>query len=694
MVMITVHSKSDLNAIGYAAKNAATMYREATAEADRSFQMRIEGSEGAAISTFLEKINTLSTNVFSVYPDLLDRLGETIHNYTKSLEYEGFTGDQEIKSSDQGIADIKDWLTRQRYNSIESKENNLDDVIKKAQGALALSPQEVDIRLDTGSIQLEAYEELSRLAKARQTKHDNITQDMQTFRDQLERLEGELTTLSSHLTNAYYVSQVPVATLYKWVARGYLTVDNMEVIDSIRDKGDDEMLEVILSEGESKETFYATLGEVDASFVSQNMMNLAYARILENSDHIGHLQEFFRKLQEQDQEKAQIYLEKLAVSGTLAASLVSGMGTQRLPKVTGDYDRYMKEWRELQASGQLVALREKLLHMGNLNTLFESAIIAGVGKSLSPVGSDNPDREIPITTRLENLRQVGGSYSWDAVTYTGEKYEREVRKEAVTNGYTDSRVESDVNQAAEKYRELEQKKQKALQDLVKDLLLVGTDLVIPGFSSVGSFARSILEKGKVSSAISDGNDWSKTTLGEGYTKGAKGGVKSTSKLFSYIESVAALSSEKDEQKRNAQGELFGIGGSSITVGDKNTSSQSHIVFDLSASLQYSDFQENGVRGYILRQYDGKALERFDDGIKRSAMSQDMRDILTGNSDKPITEVGPDLIRDALNKMNKITYVLNRKDGLSWVTRYYDNNYRDFDGLTGNAKTSHMEGSAE
>ncbi|KXT75481.1 hypothetical protein STRDD12_01292 [Streptococcus sp. DD12] len=206
--------------------------------------------------------------------------------------------------------------------------------------------------------------------------------------------------------------------------------------------------------------------------------------------------------------------------------------------------------------------------------------------------------------------------------------------------------------------------------------------MVPGFSSVVSLASSIFESGKLGSVVSSGNDLAATVIGEQYSKVLSGGAKATSRLASYFETLGDIDDEKMGLSNQAKGDLFGVGGSSVTVDDTTTSSQSNIAFDLSASLQSYDFQENGVRGYILRQYDGKALERFDDGIKQSDISQDMRDILTGNSDKPNTEVGPDVIKDSLESMDANISRYEMGDN-HWTTKYYDNNFLWFDELTGN-----------
>ncbi|KXT75899.1 hypothetical protein [Streptococcus sp. DD12] len=388
-----------------------------------------------------------------------------------------------------------------------------------------------------------------------------------------------------------------------------------------------------------------------------------------------------------DLSKASLYLEKLSVAGTTIAAAISAGATQLLPEVTYDEDKYKREWKALKDSGTLEEMREKLVNMGHLNSLFEAAMIAGIG-----VYADSHNES--VVTKMEKLtKEKGGGYSWEAATYqTWDNRER--KRERVNDYYTDSKVENDFNQSSEKYRQLEKKKREVLDNLAKDALVSATNIVVPGFSSVASLASSIFESGKLSSVVSSGNDLSATVIGEQYSKVLSGGAKATSRLASYFETLGDIDDEKMGLSNQAKGDLFGVGGSSVIVDDTTTSSQSNIAFDLSASLQSYDFQENGVRGYILRQYDGEILKKFDDGIKRSAMSQDMRDILTGDSDKPITEIEPDVIRDALNKVNRVACDLNTNDGLRWVTRYYDNNYRDFDGLTGNAKTSHVEGSAE
>ena len=725
MVMVTVDSKSNLNTLGFTAERASEFYVEATAEADQSFKRRTDNQSSTALDAFVGKVNDLSTYVFSIYPNLLTILLKAVSTYTGALEGEGFSGDI-IYTSDQGIQNIKTWLTIQRYNSIETKETKIDGKITSAKTALAMEPNSVEISNAEGSIASAASEKLKTLADDRQTKHDNLISEMRSFRNQLETLEADLANISIYLNNAMYLSQVSPGTFLKWITSGKLTAENMDYIDAIQDKGDEKMLDVLLGEGENKAAFLAKLGTVDSTHVSQMMMDKTYQKIFENADtdivseknSEGetvntpiNLKAFFDTLSEQDQDKAKKYLEKLSISGARIAATLTAEIIKNMPKFTGNHEKYNKEMEDLKKSGDLSSKKSKLERMGNLSSLFDSAAVLGIGH-YKKTGQPNL-----MVNRMFNLtRNDDGSYTWDKVIYIQkgptDKVLAEEGRERITDKYTTSGLESAGGEAYQEYKALQEKKKDAVKDLFKNAFIGGTSLFSPEFSKVLSVASDISDTHNVSSGLSV----VKNAMGSDAKPALKKGVAGTKKIFKFVESLYSISEEEEKTIKQFKRTLFDTGGSFSDATRSKGSSKVDMTYDLQAILQSHDMEENGLRSYIYREYGEEGLENFDKQIKSTPtndkqpdfwdniqskiypdkgnstkeayMTSDTRDLLAGKSDKTISEVGEANVWKGLENISKVAkedYGMNYKsnsDIHNWMESYLANNTEYYNQLVG------------
>lgn len=719
MVMVTVDSKTNLNSIGSSAERASGYYVEATASADQSFKQRTANQSSSALDAFVVKVNNLSAYVFSIYPNLLTVLSKSISTYTGALEGEGFSGDI-IYTSDRGIQNIKNWLTTQRYNSIETKETKIDGKITGAKTALAMEPKSVEISSEDGKISSEASEKLKTLAEARQTKHDNLITEMRSFRDQLETLEVDLVNVTNYLNNAMYLSQVSPGTFLNWITSGKLTAENMDDIDAIQDKGDEKMLDVLLNEEENKAAFLAKLGTVDSTHVSQMMMDKTYKKILENADtdivseknSEGetvntpiNLKAFFDTLSEQDQDKAKKYLEKLSISGARIAATLSASAIDKTPKFTGDHEKYKKEMEALKNSGELIPLNSKLERMGNLSNLFDSAAVLGIGH-YKITGQPN----LKVNRMFNLTRNDDGSYTWDKVIYKQkgptDKVLVEEGRERITSKYTTSGLESAGGEAYQEYKALQEKKKDAVKDLFKNAFIGGTSLISPEFSGVLSVVSDIAGIDSISSTFSIAED----VMGDHANPSVKKGVAGTKEIFNFVESLYSISEEEEENIKQFKRTLFDGGGSFHDATRSKGSSNIDMTYDLQAILQSHDMEENGLRSYVYREYGEKGLIEFDkqiktastydkqsnlwddiqsrinpdkgDSTKEAYMTSDTRDLLAGKSDKTISEVGEPNIWKGLENISNDSqrYAMPSPN---WMSDYLNNNTKYFNELVNN-----------
>ena len=724
MVMVTVDSKTNLNTIGASAERASGYYVEATASADQSFKQRTANQTSTALDAFVGKVNDLSTYVFSIYPNLLTILSKAVSTYTGALEGEGFSGDI-IYTSDQGIQNIKTWLTTQRYNSIETKETKIDGKITGAKTALAMEPKSVEISSEDGKISSEASEKLKTLAEARQTKHDNLITEMRSFRDQLETLEADLVNVTNYLNNAMYLSQVSPGTFLNWITSGKLIAENMDYIDAIQDKGDEKMLDVLLGEEENKAAFLAKLGTVDSTHVSQMMMDKTYKKIFENADtdivseknSEGetvntpiNLKAFFDTLSEQDQDKAKKYLEKLSISGARIAATLTAEIIKNMPKFTGDHEKYTKEMENLKKSGDLFSANSKLERMGNLSNLFDSAAVLGIGHYTKMVNG----RPNMMVNRMFNLTSNSdGSYTWNKVMYKkkgaiDDSFVEEGR-ERITSKYTTSGLESAGGDAYQEYKALQEKKKDAVKELFKNAFIGSSNLISPEFSGVLSVASDISGINNVSSGLSA----TKSVMGSDAKPVLKKGVAGTQKIFKFVESLYSISHEEEKNRKQFKRTLFDAGGSFYDATRSKGSSKVDMTYDLQAILQSHDLEENGLRSYVYREYGEKDLEKFDekiksistndkqsdlwddiqsslnpdkgDSTKEDYMTSDTRNLLAGKSDKTISEIGEANIWKGLEiiSANSDTFNLDGKENSNtknWMESYLANNTKTFNEL--------------
>lgn len=700
---VTVTQIGLLNNLATSSQTASQKYIDETNNVHQSFQVRTGGNEGVAIEAFVDKINNLSTQVFAVYPGLLSDFASAISNYSSVLTGAGFSDKVYTDSGD--IDNIKTWLSTQRYNSISSKGEKLDAAFKEASAALAKSPNSVDYSADTKSIVSVALENLTHRASVYQSKHDTLMSGKQTFSSELDTVQAGLNQVKIYLNNALYLSQMDVSTLFSWVTSGKLTEGNMDLIDNIQDSGDDEMLDVLLNEGDDKGKFFTNLGEVDGTHVSQGMMDLAYGRFYANAVQsespsefdTNNILNFFKSLENQDSKAASVYLEKMTISGDRYAAVMSAKATELLPKFPSkgasseEYEAYSQAWNNLMTSGKLNEINNKIENAGALTSLFSSAYKEELG--VTKRGKSNIEET--IKSGMQDL-----TFSIDGSGQRHFEWTNKVDSESSINTNTTRKViaslhltEDDVQKTKIEVKadELDKKRETALKDFTVGLASTVTTFAAPEYSAVVNFANAL------SKASESGEDKPSTTatlfdksaalaFGDSYSNLGKGVTQGTS-FIKAIESLQSVSSQQNDNERTAEALMFNGGGYSTQI-DQGSGSQGAIYtsnYDLSATLAKYDMNENGLRAYIYRNNGGvasqelteegwkdvsqdtakgvKSISKFDREINTDyfdksyslngggkVTGKEMKDYLTGNGDQNYTDIEASNITEAMDDM--------------------------------------------
>lgn len=698
---VTVTQIGLLNNLATSSQTASQKYIDETNNVHQSFQVRTGGNEGVAIEAFVDKINNLSTQVFAVYPGLLSDFASAISNYSSVLTGAGFSDKVYTDSGD--IDNIKTWLSTQRYNSISSKGEKLDSAFKEASAALAKSPNSVDYSADTKSIVSVALENLTHRASVYQSKHDTLMSGKQTFSSELDTVQAGLNQVKIYLNNALYLSQMDVSTLFSWVTSGKLTEGNMDLIDNIQDSGDDEMLDVLLNEGDDKGKFFTNLGEVDGTHVSQGMMDLAYGRFYANAVQsespsefdTNNILNFFKSLEKQDSNAASVYLEKMTISGDRYAAVMSAKATELLPKFPSEgasseeYEAYSQAWNHLMTRGELNEINNKIENAGALTSLFSSAYKEELG--VTKRGKSNIEET--IKSGMQDL-----TFSIDGSGQRHFEWTNKVDSESSINTTTTRKViaslhltEDDVQKTKIEVKadELDKKRETALKDFTVGLASTVTTFAAPEYSAVVNFANAL------SKASESGEDKPSTTatlfdksaalaFGDSYSNLGKGVTQGTS-FVKAIESLQSVSSQQNDNERTAEALMFNGGGYSTQI-DQGSGPQGAIYtsnYDLSATLAKYDMNENGLRAYIYRNNGGvasqelneegwkdvsqdtakgfEAITKFDNSIKTEYFDKsyslngggkvtdiEMKDYLTGNSKQNYADIEASNITNAMD----------------------------------------------
>jgi hypothetical protein len=691
---VTIISKSGLRTQGSQAKEAAAAYRKEISSTERKIQVKVEGQQAEAVQAFVNKLNSLSYVLNESYPKIFEEYSEIVLDYVSNLEALGFEADiVQTKAGD--IQQIKEWLSVSKAKEFLDEGDELLELIKTSSEALAMSPHSVDYSADPAQYAYGVARRLTDLGAKREETHNSLMTNLNTFKSKLDSANSQLEGLKGTLKNAQFISSLPVSEALKLISKNYLAKENMKLLDSIQNSGDGEALKVILSEedyGEDKKKFFKDLGGVDATNISNPMMDVVYNRVNVEFSHVNgdksvamdNLRAYIYAIANQDKERAAIYFEKLILGGDRYAGVISTTARALVPELpdSSSNDQAFQEYDAalVAAFPQLAVFNDKLKRAGLLTTLFESLYALGVGKETQTRKYRGHEFEVDTSTVLDKLTLNSDGFSFLITDHVGIGVTDKVR---ATSHFYNTEDEVDDAKSASNIAELKERRKKAAEEFALELAKMAGDKVLPGTSTILDLISSSMTVDEgLSSRLGLANMAGEATFGDLYQKVVGDKLANTSTILSHLENFGEIEQELTDNREKLKASYFDIGGRSLFGGDGFV--KYDLNYDLQSILKIDDLEKNGLRSNIYHQAEGnldskiKAVKDFEKKMQEEfnkkgsldnqdyakeqmVMTKRAYELFMDKGSKTVSDVPMEEIYQGLNRLKNDT-ILNNNYG--------------------------------
>lgn len=669
---VVIKNKTGLEEHGITILEISKSYEVAVSQAYQKFNVTVNdgNNQGAAIMAFLDKLNTLQVAVFEAYPRVLTMYGQVVIDYVSQLEQAGFSRD-EIASDLEGITGVKTVLIGEQYEEMTDIKTKLEQALSQATNLLGQNP------INLAPILASAEQDLSVCRDNRAKTHDSLFLAQTTFIKNLESIRKDLEPMIQSLANARYIGSMPVSTVIQLIQDNQLTPTTVKMLDYLQDSGDGVALSVLLGAGDKTELF-GNLGRLDATYISQPMMDIVYSRVQEEffkitdnkSVEIDYLNNFLIEVAKQPKKQAATYLEKLLLSGDRWATLQSAEALLLIPEFPNPATELsIGAYEAVLASnkGDLMMIEERLSKAGVLTGLFESLYVIGIGQESKVVMGGGRS-----TTVDTSIHFVDGSLNFSSadngISYSIDRSGQSTLEVSTT--HYDSYKGADGADIANKIKQLNSKREAATTSFLLDLAKLGTNIYVPGASIFIDLAASAITVGSSHSANLKFADKVGQAAFEKHYSALVGKTPGQfAQVLSTIERLRAVEREADALGGKLKANLFNIGGRELDGAGRADYGKHDLTYDLQAQLQILDLEKNGLRAYMYRSLDegltagerAEIINKFDKYIEKlDSLDRNTKDLILGTDDKTLTERGISNIRDSLNEFSS-EFNLHKKD---------------------------------
>ena len=130
MVYPTVESISSLASYAKNIHMFSDSYLEAANTSYRTYSVALTGQHGDAVQAFVDKLNTLQSQVFDQYPTALATYAQTVATYEEALTGHGFN--ERMWSDKSGSEKLKELYTGDQATEISDKVTEMNNLLKSA----------------------------------------------------------------------------------------------------------------------------------------------------------------------------------------------------------------------------------------------------------------------------------------------------------------------------------------------------------------------------------------------------------------------------------------------------------------------------------------------------------------------------------------------------------------------------------
>lgn len=185
--VIKVHDLPGIAQYSESIKQFSQSLTTATQDTARTFNVKIEGSEGEAIAAFLGQLNSLQNQVFNQIPAFLNKYSANVGKFSSAVSGGGFT--KEAWTSESGLSTVQSKLTGEQVDKVSEVDQKLQSALNIATDALE-EPEISISSVKSGAILSLNASSLTRQATHQpfQLAHDLFNKDLQTTIEEVSAL--------------------------------------------------------------------------------------------------------------------------------------------------------------------------------------------------------------------------------------------------------------------------------------------------------------------------------------------------------------------------------------------------------------------------------------------------------------------------------------------------------------------------
>ena len=585
--VIKVHDLSGIEQYSESISQFSKALDTATNDTARAFNNKIEGSEGIAISSFLQSLNDLQTQIFDQIPEVLGNYAKIVEGFSSSVSGIGFG--KEAWTSESGNSDVRTKLTGDQKDSVLTVDKNLQTVLDTA--ATALGEGSIDISNITNN----AINGLEDAATARLNTHTPFQAAHDTFNSNLQQVIGTISALKGTVGQAQITLNFSPKAVFNMIAQGVY----VNPVTGLQNSDEAIALDSVYGDNQKQIT---KANAENVRMEIKYIMATGIALWISNED-TKKLDDFFGPFGEMSYADSQRWLDDI---NTAAIAVGVSHQNEMLDAYYANDSDYKKMdfalFKKEDSINILIRLTDDLY-----KTKFSR-------KFYTPPGTnekiDDPqiikfgfqDKDLVYYTRgsvsgIEAVDYPG----WDTI---GKKPEDGVgfrkRVISIAPGNNSARAQ----EAVSRIQTIDQEKQQAVAELLRDLA-IGTMMVYSPSASTGlGFARALTtsDASSIITAYPEGN------------KGYKLGAASIAKIATTFDKLNEKEAKEIKVLKDA---LIGKGGTVLDDRKKGTLSGSGF-YRLEGTLRLAELNDKGVSGMLneeqMNEYKKVIKSRFSNEI--------------------------------------------------------------------------------
>ena len=342
--VIKVHDLPGIAQYSESIKQFSQSLTTATQDTARTFNVKIEGSEGEAIAAFLGQLNTLQNQVFNQIPAFLNKYSANVGKFSSAVSGGGFT--KEAWTSESGLSTVQSKLTGEQVDKVS-------EVDQKLQSALNIATDALDEpEISISSVKSGAILGLNASSLTRQATHEPFQLAHELFNKDLQTTIEEVSALRGIVNQAQITLNLTPKAVFNMITQGL----KMNPIDTVQNIDEAIALDAVYGDDQTK------ISKVNRKNVRNevifHMVDGMSRWVLEKDT--SKLGNFYDEIGKMELSESSAWLDSFTIVGRVLALSHQAVMGEKYEKVNGDYSQMKEEFSKENAINEIIGINRGL----------------------------------------------------------------------------------------------------------------------------------------------------------------------------------------------------------------------------------------------------------------------------------------------------------------------------------------------